>query len=354
MDKILIIEDDFIIAYDLQQVLSSEGYMVDVVNTYIEALRYKNINSIDLIICDINLGNGPSGVDFIELIQNESNYISFIYLTAYSDTDILERASKTNPLNYLLKPWTKTQISIAVKLALQQNNIKKTLEKNIHEIEELNILIESKFLTNAKLTSIALHDIRSPISFLQNYVKQIMSNIGKTDISSNLKVLEDVSFKISKLNDDIFTWIKYSNGSILPNITTINLSQLLNEININYISIININNNTVKLDIIENIYIESDINLLKIIVRNVLDNAFKYTNSGTIHIKLFHDQNLICLNILDSGAGFNYSDLNTTNISINNGLGFKLIHEFSQLLNIKVSFFSELNIGSNFTLYFKN
>lgn len=352
MFRILIVEDDFIIAYDLMHVLLNEKYEVDVANTYQDAIKSTKQNSYDLIICDINLGKGPNGVDFIENLQKKNSNFSFVYLTAYSDNEILERASKTNPLNYLIKPWTKAQITIAVKIALQQNLIKNGLLNKFDEVINLNNILENKYLTNSKLTSIALHDIRSPISFFNNYIRHLINNISNVDIIENLKKLEDASIKVSSLNEEIFTWIKYSNDNIKPKIVEINISELLNNLIKDYIPLINIHNNIIESELLEGVIINSDLDLLKIMIRNILDNACKYTKNGKIITKLLYNENRLCLCITNSLVETNMNDSSSFNVIHSTGLGLKLIEDFSKLLNIEYNQITNKENEYQFTLFF--
>lgn len=117
--KILIVEDDFIIAENLKENLNELGYG--------EVFHGSNSNEgqylfethhPDLCIVDIQL-NG-SQLDGIEMVMNKKmgELIPIIYLTSFSDEDIRERAKKTNPASYLIKPTNQTQIDVAIDIAL--------------------------------------------------------------------------------------------------------------------------------------------------------------------------------------------------------------------------------------------
>jgi len=118
MLHILLIEDELIIAKDLQLSLNKDQFaQIDVARNYESAIALFLKNNYDLIISDINLKSDKDGIDIIEKIS-ETKIIPVVYLTAYSDTDIVERAKKTMPFAYILKPFNLNQLKLTINLAL--------------------------------------------------------------------------------------------------------------------------------------------------------------------------------------------------------------------------------------------
>lgn len=116
--KILIIEDEAIVALDIKRILTNLGQeVINTVFSFDEALQSIKENRPELIFSDINLGKGKDGIELIETIQKD-DFIPVIYLTAYSDEETIERAIKTNPLGYILKPFKKEDIKSALLLGL--------------------------------------------------------------------------------------------------------------------------------------------------------------------------------------------------------------------------------------------
>lgn len=116
--KILVVEDEFILAEELTETLESEGYEVTfVIDNGPEALEYFKENEIDLIICDINI-NGPwDGIDTIKKL-NEVRSVPFIFLTAFTDSETIERAKATFPSAYIPKPYHITNLRMAIEMAI--------------------------------------------------------------------------------------------------------------------------------------------------------------------------------------------------------------------------------------------
>ena len=120
--QILIVEDEVIVAQDLSNILKSPNYNVcGLAHSYDSAIDLFKKVIPDLIICDINLGNGKSGIDFIMETKKIKN-VPVIFLTAYADEETVSGALETMPQSYLTKPFTEEQILISVNRVLRNNS----------------------------------------------------------------------------------------------------------------------------------------------------------------------------------------------------------------------------------------
>ena len=137
MDKkrILVVDDEIIIADDLANTLTKLGYEVlEPALSYNEATRAFDAEPVDLVILDINLGTKKTGIDVAQYIKSHSN-TPFIYLTSFSDTRTLELAKTTMPYAYLVKPYEPADIMTAVEIAL--NNHARYLANNGSQTEDV-------------------------------------------------------------------------------------------------------------------------------------------------------------------------------------------------------------------------
>lgn len=137
MINILIVEDEFAIALDIEQRLQKLGYnSVGIASSYNEAssLLLEN-NNIDIALLDINLGVGKSGIDLGKMIKEKFN-IPIIFLTAYSDDKTFEEAENANPYGYIIKPFNDNDIDRTIKIALQR--FKEALNNNQQKNEPQN------------------------------------------------------------------------------------------------------------------------------------------------------------------------------------------------------------------------
>lgn len=123
--KVLIVEDNVIIADDIQSTIENLGYTVlKNVISYEKAVVALNENNIDLVFIDINLATSKTGIDLANYI-NSNFKIPFIFLTSQSDGATIEKASKTNPYSYLVKPFDKNNLHASIEIAVKNHNSKK-------------------------------------------------------------------------------------------------------------------------------------------------------------------------------------------------------------------------------------
>ncbi|MBN2030330.1 response regulator [bacterium] len=127
-EKIIVVEDESIVAFDIENILKNYGYSVPaVINNGEEAVKKSEEIHPDLVLMDINLKGGIDGVEAAEIINHQLN-IPVIYLTAYSDDETLKRAIKTNPYGYIPKPIDSMELHTLIVLTLNSCKMKKTLE----------------------------------------------------------------------------------------------------------------------------------------------------------------------------------------------------------------------------------
>lgn len=117
--KIGIVEDEGLIAESIMQLLISLGYdVLEPASDYLEAINMLERHKPDLVMLDINLGEGMrNGIELAKFIKQ--NYgIPFIFLTANADKATVEQAKETEPAAYLIKPFTKTDLYATIEVAV--------------------------------------------------------------------------------------------------------------------------------------------------------------------------------------------------------------------------------------------
>ena len=127
-NRILILENDMIVGIDLHELLNQAGYNTILLHNYEDAMVQLTLFQPNLAICDINLGQNNSGIDFVKNAISILPKLEIIYVTAFSSNQIIEQAETTKPLNYIIKPWNEDQIKVTVKRAF--NLIEKKYTKN--------------------------------------------------------------------------------------------------------------------------------------------------------------------------------------------------------------------------------
>jgi DNA-binding NarL/FixJ family response regulator len=132
-EKILIVEDDSIIALTIEGRLKEFGYnVVGRAATGSDAIKKALELRPDLVLMDIHLKGPVDGIETAETIYGIHN-IPVVYLTAFSDEATLERAQKTSPFGYIVKPFSDRTLKTTLRLAL----LKYKAEKKDSERDDL-------------------------------------------------------------------------------------------------------------------------------------------------------------------------------------------------------------------------
>ncbi len=181
MLRLLLIEDEFIIAKDIKVLLSKNNYaVVDNARNYDSAVDLFMKNSYDIIISDINLNDEKDGIEIIAEFSKIKK-IPVVYLTAYSDFDIVSRAEKTMPYAYILKPYNNNQLKATINLAtLNFNKISNTIPENIENTLKLELLTcrEKEVLVTLSTGKLS-KEIADILNISTNTVEQHKKNIRK-------------------------------------------------------------------------------------------------------------------------------------------------------------------------------
>jgi putative two-component system response regulator len=134
--KIMIVEDEGLVATDLDRKLTAMGYDV-VAIAYSGEEAVEKVREIypDLVLMDIVLAGKMDGIQAAGKIEAIAD-IPVVYLTAYSDENTLGRAKISNPSGYVMKPVKKQQLHVTIELALHKHGIELTLRENHTRIYE--------------------------------------------------------------------------------------------------------------------------------------------------------------------------------------------------------------------------
>jgi DNA-binding LytR/AlgR family response regulator len=158
--KILIVEDEMIIAANISLQLTTLGYeVIGIIPRGEEALVHIEQQQPDILLLDINLKGGLDGVETAQIMQKKFN-IPIIYLTANADEVHFNRAKSTNPYAFIAKPFKKLDLERAIELTLNRVNSEKA--QNTDSIEKQNpfILSDSIFVKHLeKMVRVDIKDI---------------------------------------------------------------------------------------------------------------------------------------------------------------------------------------------------
>jgi signal transduction histidine kinase len=216
-----------------------------------------------------------------------------------------------------------------------------------------------------KLTLLIAHDLQSPLHFLTILARHVHKAAQNKDMDSVLEGSEEIkntTAKIYAFVKEFSLWNMSLNDNYRLNKTSFPVSALIEELKEFFEEMLRLKNNTLELKIAGGLKINTDRDVLKAILRNVLDNANKYTQNGTISITASKDdQSCLTLSVRDTGNGMTEQQVDKLNYRIKQSpsipaiekdgrLGFQLIIDFAARLDAKLSISSESRQGTMITI----
>lgn len=116
--RILIVEDEPFIAENLQEMLGIFDYEdTEVANSASQAIKCIKASRPELVLLDVKIKGDQDGIELGQIIKEQFE-IPFVYITSYSDKETIDRAKQTQPLGFIVKPFTKDDVYAAIEVAL--------------------------------------------------------------------------------------------------------------------------------------------------------------------------------------------------------------------------------------------
>jgi signal transduction histidine kinase len=174
------------------------------------------------------------------------------------------------------------------------------------KVEERTQELEQSTLLKEKLISVIMHDLRSPLfsqALLINHLDDKLNQLDKREIQEILGYLRDSSDKICRFSTDFLTWYNTQKEGFRISAGPIELERLIREVGAFYTDIARRKDISMEYAVPPDLVVVSDKDILSIIIRNIIDNAVKYTPSGNIRISAEQKAGEIRIGIRDSGPG---------------------------------------------------
>jgi len=172
--RILIVEDESIVAEDIKECLNSSGYsVIGQALTGEDALHKVRDLNPDLVLMDIVLAGKLSGTQTAAKISKSFD-IPVVYLTAYADDDTIESAKVTGPYGYIVKPYDERDLNRTVEMALYSHRMQKQLKESE---ERYRVLVENSLLGVAIIQDKRFAFVNSSFCDMLGYKSEILKKL---------------------------------------------------------------------------------------------------------------------------------------------------------------------------------
>jgi signal transduction histidine kinase len=267
---------------------------------------------------------------------------------------------------YLLDKKNKLEAEVS-KRTSEQVVLIEHLEKTVKQLALSREKIRQDSLFRQKLALIIAHDLQSPLRFLSSTADWLYESYTNNPGQDYRTILKEIS-KSASVNyhfiEDFSTWIRSMGIDFQIQTESFPLNELVQEVTDFFFPLSREKNNTIRLQLAEDeLFVYSDRQLLKIILRNLVDNANKFTAAGLIRIVVVRHENSCSIMVADNGAGMRSPTLQKLHQLINGkqeseyilldskGNGFRFIADFCKLLGIKIEIRSIFGEGSEICLH---
>lgn len=310
----------------------------------------------DLILLDVMMPE-MDGYELCTLIKSkkELREIPVIFVTARKEVDNLVKGFQVGGVDYITKPVDKLELLSRVNNHIDLYKAREVIRRQSADLARLNSVKD-------RLFSIVSHDLRGPVANLKMFVSAIAS--GTMDLD-NPEIFETFSSTLDdtyNLIDNLLIWSRQQQQKIELIRNKLNLYFLVKENISLYSSAANTKGIKILNTLNEDLEIMADENMIKTVIRNLLNNAVKFTSKGdTITLGYHKENSSITVFIEDTGTGMPAGSASTlfdddarlitegTNREKGSGLGLSICKTFIEEHGGKIWVESEEGKGSRFS-----
>lgn len=311
--KILIVEDELIVAEDMADTLRSFGYqVVAIVSTGEKALAKISHTLPDLVLMDIMLKGDLDGVETAEKIR-ETWDVPIIFLTANADENTVERATSTEPFGYLVKPVQERDLKRNIEIALRRHSSERKIKDQMESADNLRKQAEEERDSKSRYISMASHEFRTPLTTIlmsSELLKQYGSKLSEEKKQKHFARIETAVKTMNQLLEDVLTLGKAESGKICFKPAPLNLVEFCHDL----VDMLQQNSGSKHKLIFK---YEGDLTdavmdekLLHHILSNLISNAIKYSPlGGNVLLEASRQEDKVVFRVQDWGIGIPMPDL---------------------------------------------
>lgn len=362
--KILIVEDEAIVAQDIASCLIKMGYVVAAIVASGEAaIAAATTTQPNLVLMDIMLQGESNGITAAEQIRSQLN-IPVVYLTAYADDETLKRAKATLPFGYIIKPFKEQELKATIEISISRHQAEIALQKALQDVENLKQQNQESKINQSEYVSMTSHELRTPLAVIQSSAEMLQNYSHKLTEEKKQKCLSRICRAADSMNQllaDILVLGQADSGKIECNRVPLDVVSFCEDL----IEIMQMsageNYHITFASVGECNDICLDEKLLWHILNNLLANAVKYSPEGsTIDLKLSCLKKEIWFQVQDQGIGISPADqqrlfepfqrANNVGQIPGTGLGLSIVKRSVELHGGEIYVQSEVGQGTTFTI----
>lgn len=365
IDKpILCIEDDEGIQTLIKKKLRKEGYAIDTASTYSEGLRMTKEKIYAIILIDYHLPDGE-GVEILKTLRSNHEETCFVMLTGMGSEEIIINAFHSGADYFLNKDSDLKFLDLLPSILRQCVEKVQLIKEKKQYVEQLKINMEAAVKENVKkdnFLSTMTHELKTPLYTISGYCECLMEEIYGPLNAKQIEVLSKVqkaSLFLNSIVSDLITMIMLERDRVKLDVSTFKLFDTVEFC----IDMVKEKARQKGIDIVLNYHLDQEFELkgdpdkIKQMLINLISNAIKYSEKGTITVTV-NESEFLNISVQDEGIGIDEESqkiIFEPYIQIpsikgkkgeGSGLGLAITKKLVELHDGKIAIESQLNKGT--------
>ncbi len=360
--KVLIVEDESIVAIDLKQLLDAQGYEIaGTVASGEDAIAAAESLQPDIVLMDVELRGEVDGIEAARIIRNRLA-TPVLFLTAYADQQTIQRAIGSAAFGYIVKPVEKRNLQISIEFALEMGRMETALREAKREAEDAARL-KAEFVANMS------HELRTPLNSIIGMAELSLQLATEREQSEYLRILKTSADGLLFLINNLLDYSKLDAGKMSVQASQLPLHQLASEC-VESVSV-QAREKQLKLDLdidasVPHRVVGDGVKLRQILL-NLLSNAIKFTERGTVklgvqRLEADDERARLVFTVDDTGIGisddrlqsvfepFTQLDGSIKRRENGTGIGLSITSRLVEILEGRITVESAAGQGSRFTV----
>ncbi|MBN2366501.1 MAG: hybrid sensor histidine kinase/response regulator [Calditrichaeota bacterium] len=307
--KVLVVEDEEIIRMMFKQSFSNWGFKVDTAENGKDALEKCQKQFYNIVVTDLNMPV-MDGMDLLKRLKSKFAHQEVIVITGYATIESAIEAMKLGAYDFILKPVNFDHVQFTINKCFT----KIRAEAENEELRELNSQLLELNEMKDKFLYITNHEIRTPLTIIKGYI-DVLSNLiinPNSEVTETLTILEDTVAELSELVDRMHLLKSLELGETPKNNNTLDLKEILGKVYRDMANLFKVRNIELRIVVDKKpLFIKGDYRQVRLIMRELLNNALKFTpDGGKVMVKLEIKNDQILYSVKDTGVGIPYDKQN--------------------------------------------